>query len=874
MKKIINIITIIIIAITTTPVSADTVIQGTYFNNKIINWNKANSPYIINNNITISSSTLNINDAKIIFKNNSSISLYNNSVVNVKDSFIENKNDTYVFKLFNSKLNLNNTIIDVVKFMEVYFSDISMDILTSLSFGEKDLISIYNNSNFSIENSKIQNYKGDVLDIYNANNLNIKNTEFINNNKVLSIYQSNFISINNNDFEYNNTAIESYTIGNFENNYFQKEKPIIYAYKVDSPTGEKNILAGPFSIEVFSKIKNIKKPEICCSNIMFLPGVMGSRLYTGGVVENQLWEPNKNTDVKKLYLDEFGKSINNIFTKDIIIKTNIFGGLPKIDKDIYKDFDDYLKKIKSQNIIKDYNSVPYDWRMSADYILNEGVKYKDKNVDLVQLVKDLQKTSRTGKVTLITHSNGGIVAKQLILELKKVGAENIIDNIVFVAMPEYGTAQAITALMFGHNQSLVGGLIMRSSIARELAKNMPTAYTLLPSEKYYTYNTHDDKLLQETVIRNYSKVNTDLLNKSKLLHQELDNIIYPENIKVHQILGTGINTLSDIKLDDKNMFKIIPLYTKAGDGVVEDLYLSRGENTTFIDLKNTIYKHVNIMNNDKVILTINKIINPLRNDIPLEGLDYYKIIKNNNYKLLKISPSNPDNKLSEYLTPLDMDLSIGISKIKDNTDNELYFDKFSANTNNNFREALEHLNDNRFELYDDSIHYLYTTDIENFSIKSKVNNTIDISIIESIDNDIKESEYKNIDIFKNSEFVFDVNNESNGLNLSLPTTGRIIQIQNHSSNNGAIEPSTEEKINNIVAEIKSSNMDFYLKDRYIRRLEIYKQNKNSKYLQTLKSRIILSIDSISKISYSPTLKSRYSKLKEYYILLNFLLLKL
>jgi hypothetical protein len=146
--------------------------------------------------------------------------------------------------------------------------------------------------------------------------------------------------------------------------------------------------------------------------------------------------------------------------------------------------------------------------------------------------------------------------------------------------------------------------------------------------------------------------------------------------------------------------------------------------------------------------------------------------------------------------------------------------------------------------------------------------------MESIDGDIKEAEYKNIQIFKDSELVFDINNGSNSLDMSLPMTNKIIQIQNTNSNITVPELSSDEKINKIIAEIKSSNMDFYLKDRYIRRIEVYRQNKDKKYLQTLKSRITSSIDSISKLSYSSTLKTRYLKVKEYYILLNILLLKL
>ncbi len=866
MKKI-----LLIILTLSTQVSADTIVNSGYYDNKIVNWTKAGSPYVINGPLNFSSSTLNISDAKVIIKSGS-IGLYDNSIINMRDVLIENDTSKYSLNSFDSKVFLNTATLKVNQFIEAYDSNVIIDDLTSLSLGYENFISIYNSSNLSLTNSHIQNYKGVVLNIFEANNLNVKDTEFINNKNVLTLYKSGSTTFAYNDFERNTVAVESYAEnGNFEDNYFEKENPLIYPYKEDAPSAEKNIIAGPFSITRFSKNKNIKKTEICCSNVMFLPGVMGSRLYMSGSTENQLWEPNRNTDVKKLFLDSVGQSINSIFTKDIIVKTNFLGGLPHVDKDIYKDFVAYLNTVKKQNVITDYSAVPYDWRMSADYILDQGIVLKDKNVDLIQVMKDLQKTSKTGKVTIITHSNGGLVAKQLVLELQRLGLEGLVDKIIFVAMPEYGTAQAITALILGHNQSLAGGLIMRSSIARELAKNMPTAYMLLPSEKYYVFSPNSDKLLQETFIRNHSRLNPGLLAKSKELHEKLDNLVYPENIKIYQILGTGVNTMSDIKLDDKNIFKIIPLYEKNGDGVVQDLYSSRHGIVMSVDLNNTSYKHVNIMNSEKVLAYINTILNPPRSDYPLVGLDYNKIIKNNNYKLLRITPSNPNNKLSEFLTPLDMELSIGISKLKDNIDNELYFDKFSANTNNDFRVALEHLNNNRFEEFDDSVNYLYTTDIKNFSIKPTSDNTIDINILESMDTEIVTTEYKNISIFKNSEMSFSPSVDFNSLDITLPTTGQIMALENEKLK---VQLSLNEKIDKIIADIKVSKIETYLKGRYIRRIEVYRQNKDIKYLDTVKKRVTDAIHSMNKISYSSSLRTRYAKSKEDYIYLNFLLLKL
>jgi hypothetical protein len=176
-------------------------------------------------------------------------------------------------------------------------------------------------------------------------------------------------------------------------------------------------------------------------------------------------------------------------------------------------------------------------------------------------------------------------------------------------------------------------------------------------------------------------------------------------------------------------------------------------------------------------------------------------------------------------------------------------------------------NNNRFELYDKGISYLYNDKLINISIKSKINNTIDISTLENMDGKISELEYKNIPVFKNSEMVFDVDKNPDALNINLPLTGQMTSFQNQKISN-----STEEKLSKIISDINSSKMEFYLKDRYIRRVDMFRKNKDPKYLITLKKRIGDAIDSISKLSHSPTLRSRYSKLKEDYIYLNLLLL--
>lgn len=871
MKKIILTI-IFIISINT---RAQTVVTDTFILNKTINWTKAGSPYILRTSLNLSSSTLNVVNAQVIFEGGS-INFFNNSVLNISESDISGTgNFSYALSSFNSNIEIKNTNINIDRFIESYSSHVRIDGLKNSNTGNQKMINLYNNSDFSLINSRIENYKGNIINIDNANYVIINNTEFINNEKVITFHKAKSSLINNNDFENNHIAIESFMFDqdntkiDLENNYFKKDYPYIYNYTNNADTEERDILAGPFSIKQFSKNKNIGKMNTCCSNIIFLPGLMGSRLYMDGFTQNQLWEPNRNADVKKLFLNNYGQSLNKVYTKDVIDKTNILGGLTGIDQDIYKGFLDYINNLKKNKIINDYVSEPYDWRMSIDYIIDNGIDLKNKKINLINAIQELQKTSKTGKVTIMTHSNGGLMAKQLMIELKKNNLNNIIDKIIFVAMPEYGTPQAITSLLYGHNQSIAGGLILKSSVAKDLAKNMSSAYTLLPSEKYYTYKNIDKNFIDNTV-NNYKDLNVSLLNKSKDIHNILDNISYSDNVSVYQILGTGINTVSDIGIDNKN--KIIPIYDKNGDGVVEDLFGFRFGTTTYIDLKDTKYSHVNIMNDKDVILNIDHIINPIKylgsNNSNI-GLDYNKIIKNNNYGLLQISQNDTFNKLSRYVTLPNIDISIGLSNI--NT-----IDNYYSYSNSDFNKSTESTDkNNRFEIMNDNIEYVYNKDIDNIKINSRIDDFLDLNIIKNIDGQISNTEFKNIPVFKDIQMMFKIDDSFNTLSLNLPMAGKIVTFQSLQNQNQAQSKlSMNEIIDSIISDIKASSMEKYLKDRYIRRVELYRKNKDLKYLNTLKNKVSDSINSINKISYSSALKARYSKLKEDYIYLNILLLRL
>ncbi len=114
-----------------------------------------------------------------------------------------------------------------------------------------------------------------------------------------------------------------------------------------------------------SGILETAEAQTLASNVLFIPGLMGSRLYKEGLLsENELWVPNRRNDVRQLFLDNDGNSIEqNIYTRDIIDETSSF--------EIYKGFSTFMKRIVSDGIINEWSAFPYDWRYGIEDIVRQ-----------------------------------------------------------------------------------------------------------------------------------------------------------------------------------------------------------------------------------------------------------------------------------------------------------------------------------------------------------------------------------------------------------------------------------------------------------------------------------------------------------------------
>ena len=407
----------------------------------------------------------------------------------------------------------------------------------------------------------------------------------------------------------------------------------------------------------------------CFSNVLFLPGMMGSKLYEAGLDCDDVFVGNECGDKtiwvsifdnlqKKLSLDALGKSINNLFTKN---DTQYDGGneMGIIDEigvfNIYKSFISDLKKWKEEEkIIEDYAFIPYDWRLSLEDIISNG-KVLEENLSyinsqnfeesfILKKLEELQKTSKSGKVTILAHSNGGLVTKALMQKLKDTNNPlyEKIDKIIFVAVPQVGTPEAFVSLL--HGVKVGKGFVMNADMARNLAENMPTIYNLLPSENYFTnlqipftldklISFQDKEIFKKEIskydlmIDNYSELkayilgkeerdkpsfedtrnpnigNSFLYDQAQAVHQILDNWQPSSETKVIQIAGWGEETIASIEYKEyitreckdgicgpssKISYKIKKVID--GDGTVvvpSTLFMSPSENIErwWVDLK-------------------------------------------------------------------------------------------------------------------------------------------------------------------------------------------------------------------------------------------------------------------------------------------------
>ncbi|HUY62867.1 MAG TPA: hypothetical protein VMV50_03745 [Candidatus Paceibacterota bacterium] len=239
------------------------------------------------------------------------------------------------------------------------------------------------------------------------------------------------------------------------------------------------------------------------SNVLFIPGTEASRLYYRDVLgfEHQVWEPTYHIDIPYLAMNPDGTSKYPLYTKDII--RSLYGNNPLLsaivqrvlgsDAEVYSGLEQYLNGLVASTTLgmTEWRAYPYDWRHEVSDIIRDGTRTEEpdgsiKRVYLEDVVKEMASTSPSGKITIIAHSNGGLLAKALVNAMGP-DASTYIDKIIMVGTPQWGTPAAIGAALHADNFSSVPNMVINSADIRAVGDEIGDTYDLLPSQAYFAH---------------------------------------------------------------------------------------------------------------------------------------------------------------------------------------------------------------------------------------------------------------------------------------------------------------------------------------------------------------------------------------------------
>lgn len=231
-----------------------------------------------------------------------------------------------------------------------------------------------------------------------------------------------------------------------------------YSYHFEASDG-KVATRLPATGELIFEVKNVP--------VLLIPGILGTEMKKG---DDTLWMDFGRmladiTDgfMDPLAMDEDGNPIDAGVTIGDVIRRPLI---------VY----DYFQGLVNEFAINQYFEgtdlfiFPYDWRL-------------DNRVNSVKLQEKInQILSQTGssKIDLVTHSMGGLIAKQYIVN----STNPKIGKLIFIGTPHLGAPKALKTLMFGDRFG-VPWSVLNPGEMKKISRNMYSVYQLLPSREYF-----------------------------------------------------------------------------------------------------------------------------------------------------------------------------------------------------------------------------------------------------------------------------------------------------------------------------------------------------------------------------------------------------
>lgn len=357
--------------------------------------------------------------------------------------------------------------------------------------------------------------------------------------------------------------------------------------------------------------------------IIIVPGVMGSRLNRVSDGE-EVWPnveemstPFNDGDayLDELILDSNGLEIagSEMFPSVVIDDETVLG----FDAVFYGNLlDSYINEGYLSNTTLFDN--PYDWRLG---IKKELDKFDEK-------IQRALANSPTGKINIIAHSMGGLLAKEY---LTSTTSTDVVSKLVLVGVPQLGAPKTFKALAYGDNIGFKLGPIdiLNPERVKIISQNMPAIYELLPSRRYIEiYGGYIKDFREGARILNYDETgqlmtsdpddsrNPTLLDVADEFHQALDSKAI-EGLQVYNIVGCqNPETIGAFRIYPEGRYDID---SANGDGTVpliSAMNLANNFENYFIRHDQTGIDHMGLVKDNRILELISRIINDEPQTLP------------------------------------------------------------------------------------------------------------------------------------------------------------------------------------------------------------------------------------------------------------------
>ena len=269
--------------------------------------------------------------------------------------------------------------------------------------------------------------------------------------------------------------------------------------------------------------------------IMFVPGIMGTRLRNG---DTKIWDPDSPLKVmvplatKNEAWKQQNLGVSKVPTVDLITDNNnkyndeqIRKGFSTVAKNFYGDFllrlDDELSKVNERNIYYPVYVCGYDWRRDVFDTANEYLREK---------YNEIVKYEQFDEMIIITHSMGGIITREFLRQNPDIASK--VKGVIHGVQPASGATIFYCYFKCGashfRDEGISGSVLAtilgnKKSQFATLCSDLPGAIELAPTNYFNQDGILDGKWLEcDESLESKYRLNTTV-NKDDVFSCYMDN---------------------------------------------------------------------------------------------------------------------------------------------------------------------------------------------------------------------------------------------------------------------------------------------------------------------------------------------------------------